>query len=791
MAAVRLPPVIARGGVASGGMSLNAVAGPYRSVRVLDFTQGLAGPTATMHLADFGADVVKVEGRGGDRLGDDPGYLCWNRNKRITNLDLGQLSDIDEVRRLVRVADVAVFDWPSSELERYGFDATSLLAGRPDLVHAWMPPYGAQGRWESLPGEASLLAAVSGVADFHRATEDLPVLPVVPILGYAHGALGAAAISAALVARRREGRGRPVVVSGLHAVAAMQAAVTVDAPGISAPAMSKVGVASLANYAPYRCADGLWFFLGALTEPFFVTTLEVIGLLAALVMPGVEGSFANVLRPEISAAVMRRMQERFAERDRSAWLEALDGAGVPVAPISGRQEWFDSETVSANDLRTEVEHDALGTVTLPNVALQLSRTPASVRHLPDGRFRVPSVECWPDFGSGSDLSPASQGEDRCLPLEGIRVIDAASFVAGTFGPSILAQYGASVIKVEPPSGDPYRAFSGSFAVINQAKRGIALDLTQPQDRSLLDGLISQSDVFAENLRPASRRRLGLNPDVTTARFPALVHCTIGAYGQGPLGDKPGFDPLLQARSGLMDAQGGSDEPAMSSMLVHDIAGGSLAAIGILAALYDREISGRGQHVNTSLAHASVMVQAGELTSFPGRAPALTGGRDWPGPSALRRLYRCRDGWICVWARTAGDENAAVQAIDSLRQLGPHPERPGGDPGDLLLSESVERVLDHFAVARVPAVEVLGRHDVFTDPWLAENHFFHSIPDPDVGAYYGIRAVTDWPGCHTLPPSRSFFIGQDSKEVLAEAGLEPYRAEGVAQSRSNLRSRDTF
>jgi len=735
------------------------MSGAYGGIRVLDCTEGIAGPTATMHLADFGADVLKVETPAGDRLRDEPGYLCWNRNKRLCRLDAGDYRDLSELRRLIAAADAVVFDWPAADLERLGLDATSLRAGRPELTYAWMPPYSQRGRWAHLPAEPALLAAVSGVADFHRATEDRPVLPVVPILAYAHGALGAAAVAAGLLARRRDGCGRSAVITGLHAVGAMQAAVTVDAPGISSPGVRKVGMAPLANYAPYRCSDGQWLFLGALTEGFFLTALDVIDLMEVMVMPGVEGSYANILRAEVSAAVLPRMQERFGERDRSSWLEALDKAGVPVAPVSSREEWFVSETVAANGLRLEIDHPSLGLVTLPGIPLELSATPATVRHLPDESSWAGSDAYWHDHPVTGDGGKAGDqaGDQQSLPLHGIRVLDASSFVAGTFGPSILAQYGASVVKLEPPAGDPYRAFSGSFAVINQAKSGLYLDVTTPEHRRTLDELIAATDVFVENLRPASRRRLGLGWDATQAVNPRLVHCSMGGYGRGPLGDKPGFDPLLQARSGLMHAQGGASGPAASSMLVHDIAGGSLAAVGILAALYHREVSGAGQHVGTSLAHASVMVQAGELTSFPGSPPPPAGGRDWPGPGAYRQLYRCADGWICLWAAGDAGEAATDRALESAGQ---------GLPGRLQ-AMPVSEALDRLTAAGVAAARVLSRFDVFTDPWLRENGMFHSIPDPQVGAYYGIRGYTDWAGTGAGRASRSFSIGQDTAEVLAD------------------------
>jgi crotonobetainyl-CoA:carnitine CoA-transferase CaiB-like acyl-CoA transferase len=242
---------------------------------------------ATMYLADFGADVVKIEPQAGDRLAADPGYLCWNRNKRFSSVDLEDYHELAELRRMLGVADVAVFDWPPSELDRLGFDATTLLSRHPSLIHLWLRPYSSGGRWSHLPEDPILLAAVSGVADYYRATEERPVAPVVPAVSYTQAGLAAAGVAAALVDRATNGHGRSLVVTGLHAVAAQHAAVTVDAPNIVRSGWQpKDGVALLPNYSPYQCGDGDWLFLGALTQPFFLSALEALGLVEVMVMPG-------------------------------------------------------------------------------------------------------------------------------------------------------------------------------------------------------------------------------------------------------------------------------------------------------------------------------------------------------------------------------------------------------------------------------------------------------------------------------------------------------------------------
>jgi crotonobetainyl-CoA:carnitine CoA-transferase CaiB-like acyl-CoA transferase len=750
----------------------------YGGVRILDCTQGLAGPTATMYLADLGADVVKVEPPGGDHLKGDPGYLCANRGKRLITLDMADHRERAELRRLMSAADCVVFDGELATLERLGLDAASLRHEHPALIHAWLPALAARGRWSHLPDDPLLLAAVSGISDYHRAMSDRPVSPVVPAIAYAHGALAAAGIAAALLERRRTGAGRSLVVSGLHAVAGMQAAVVVQADGLVSPGREpKHGLAVLPNYAPYQCADGRWLYLGALTQTFFLTALEVLGLLELMALPCVAGVFANVLKPDVAPALISRLQERFAERPMRDWEEALDKAGVPVAPVMTRDEWFASPTVAANAMRVRTDHPDLGPVDLPGVPVALSETPGTVGPLPHDRLS--RAKYWTDDSTeprstnGPGQEPAALAEpDRPLPLEGLRVVDAASFVAGTFGPSILAHYGASVTKLEPLEGDPYRLFSVSFAAINQAKRGVAVDLKHPDGKAVLVKMLQQADVFVENLRASSRPRLGLDWPDTSALNERLVHCSVGAFGAGPLADKPGFDPLVQARSGLMAAQGGADEPAMSSMLVHDIGTGAIAAVGILAALYHRESSGRGQHVTTSLANSSLMLQAAEFTTYPGRPAATVGYRDWPGPGPYHQLYHCSDAWIfLVGGGTDGDD--VRRALGLPAQSGTDPEK---ELSDAIGGLTVIEALDRLGALGIAAAKVLSRHHMFSDPWLEDNRFFHLITDSQLGVCRVVRTLADWPDTAHAPPARSFALGEDTIEVLAEHG---YGSDAIA------------
>jgi crotonobetainyl-CoA:carnitine CoA-transferase CaiB-like acyl-CoA transferase len=198
-----------------------------------------------------------------------------------------------------------------------------------------------------------------------------------------------------------------------------------------------------------------------------------------------------------------------------------------------------------------------------------------------------------------------------LPLKGIRVVEVAQNLAGPYCAEILAHLGADVIKVErPEGGDDTRGWGppfldgdgGSFHAVNLGKRSVAVDLKDPASLARLLRLIDGADVLVQNLRPGSMEELGLDGPTLMRRNPKLVYCSLGALGSvGPLKDRPGFEPMVQAFSGLMMMSGQPDGPPIRmGTQVLDHGTGMWAAIGVLAALVRRSATGRGGAVDTSL-----------------------------------------------------------------------------------------------------------------------------------------------------------------------------------------------
>lgn len=255
-------------------------------------------------------------------------------------------------------------------------------------------------------------------------------------------------------------------------------------------------------------------------------------------------------------------------------------------------------------------------------------------------------------------------------LSGLKVLDLGRIQAAPYCAAILGDLGADVIKIErPETGDDARSYQPKeayFACFNRNKRGLTLDLKRGRDIFLR--LASEADVLVENFRPGVMRRLGLDYETLSRENPGLIYCSISAFGQtGPYSGKAGFDPLIQAMTGMMSVTGFPDgTPVRSGIAVSDILGGLNAAVGILAALQYRDRTGRGQYIDISLADGAISamssINQGYLTD--GTLPQRQGNAYSTG--APGGVYQASDGVFMY----AGANDAAWRKL--CRLMG-HPE----------------------------------------------------------------------------------------------------------------------
>ena len=245
------------------------------------------------------------------------------------------------------------------------------------------------------------------------------------------------------------------------------------------------------------------------------------------------------------------------------------------------------------------------------------------------------------------------------PLTGIRVVDVTSSLAGPTCTQLLASLGADVVKIEPPGGDHARAWGppfvdgegAMFLASNAGKRSFAVDLSDPRGLEALLRLADRSDVLVQSLRPGAAAQHGFGPDTVRARNPRLVYCSIGAFGaRGPLRDQPGYDPLLQAAAGIMSVTGVDEMPPVRvGVSLIDFGTGVWAALGVVAALLERERTGDGRTIDVSLYETALSLLSYQLVGYlgTGEVPGREGSAF--AQIAPYQVFAARDGELMIVA----------------------------------------------------------------------------------------------------------------------------------------------
>ena len=387
---------------------------------------------------------------------------------------------------------------------------------------------------------------------------------------------------------------------------------------------------------------------------------------------------------------------------------------------------------------------------------------------------------------------AGDGPDFA-PLRGYRVIEMCSNIAGPYAGTILAQLGADVIKIEPPEGDDARAFASRindesivFHHFGAGKRSIVVDLKKPEGVAVALDLIARSDVVLESMRPGSAAKLGVGPEAVWARSPNALYYDINAYGTGPLGKQlPGYDPLIQAFSGIMEMTGHDDTPpTRCAPSVVDLGTGQWVAMGVLAALIEKSRGGHVRFVETALVDTAFSLVPYQATAakVTGQRPARAGSGN-PIASPYQ-CYRAKDGYLLVAAANERLWQALVRALDApalledVRFLGVESRSRYRKELEVELNAIFSRAdVSHWEAtlknSGVPAGRVLGLEESVVDEVTEERGTFI-----DSGGVPLVRlpwlfdqASLPW----RRPAPR---LGENTRDVLAEAGYDDDRVQSL-------------
>ena len=383
-----------------------------------------------------------------------------------------------------------------------------------------------------------------------------------------------------------------------------------------------------------------------------------------------------------------------------------------------------------------------------------------------------------------------------LALDGVRVIDLSRVIAGPWCGALLSDFGADVVKVEDTgAGDESRTWppykdgeAAAYLLFNRNKRAMTLDLKTPDGVEVVKALARGADVVIENFRTGTMEGFGLGYDTLAAENPRLIYCSVSAFGRtGPRKDSPGYEALMQAFSGIMSITGEpGGQPVRAGVSFLDLSTGILCALGVSAALLQRQATGLGQRVDGSLLETAV-----SLLAFHAEGYLLTGalpralGSGHPSLSPYRN-FKCRDGqWIFIaaandrfWGKLARAIGLEAMAVDPRFAKNQERVKNRTELEDILertiAQYDREPLLKRLEEADVPATPVNTVDQVMNDPQTAERGIVQRVRHAKLGEIpvvgTPLRFSRMSPGVRRAAPLR----GQHTDEILAEVGYSADR-----------------
>jgi formyl-CoA transferase len=387
-----------------------------------------------------------------------------------------------------------------------------------------------------------------------------------------------------------------------------------------------------------------------------------------------------------------------------------------------------------------------------------------------------------------DYTPHAKG-----PLNGVRVLDLSRLVAGNTLTQLLGDFGAEVIKVEPPAGDTLRAWNTKGVATNwkiyaRNKKSLGLELRKPEAKELLLELVATAAIFVESFRPGTLERMGLGPDRLLERNPKLVIVRISGWGQdGPYRSRPGFGTLVEGMSGFASMNGFPDrEPVLPPMYLADSVAGLYGAAAVLIALREVETgNGAGQVIDLPLLDPLFAVLGPQAANFrlTGKVKPRTGsGSTNSGP---RNAYRTSDGlWVCLSASTQKMAERLFRSIgradlvEDPRYLTnaervKHRDELDGIIGAFIAQRTQAENVTYFERAEVTIGPIYDISQIVEDPHVLERELIADYPDPDMGAvpmHHVVPRLSGTPGTLRTPAPA---LGEHNRSLLAELGVDAF------------------
>ena len=813
------------------------MAGPCTGLTVLDFSLGMPGAICTLVMADFGAEVIKVEPPGGDPFRFQPAWISWNRGKKGIVLDLNTAEGREQAIQLAGEADVVVESSRPGDMAAWGLAYGTLAQLYPRLVYCSITGFGQEGPLRRVKGYEGVVAAKAGrMLNLEgQPNREGPVYSAVYTGNWHASQAAVRGIIAALRVRDLCGQGQWVQTSIVQALASPHDN-NAGAGGLvnlqlsrrdpeRYPVRAPSRGFSTIGYIPVRTSDGTWLQHANQRVPHIQGHLKAIGLGHLLEderfekVPGISLENRELLRREIL--------EKQLEQTADEWMETyLEDGNIAAEPYRNSVQAMDHPAVVSNCAVVTINDPRVGPMRTLAPLVDFKDTPGEPSGpAPDVGQHTAEVlgrlQQQPQAASGG-LPEAASVDVPAHPLSGVTVLDLATIQAGPYGASLLADLGARVIKIDATDrrlDEGRRSTAQSIAEPRTyaGKEGIQVDLQTPEGREIVHKLIAKADVISHNFRLGVPERLGIDWETCRKINPRMIHVWMGTYGEnGEHAGRPGAHPIPGAIMGGAMRQMGRGMPPppeqvmdieetveatrwmMKSNWGPDQNTSPALATGIILGLRARDLTGEGQPVHITMLNANAWTNADEYYDYAKRPPIAMPDEEIHGLHALYRLYRSREGWVflgCLFqdewetfCRTVEREDLLDDSRFSTREARQaNDEALATEISGILAGRTAaewEELLINADIGCVRADEAMEGEFYADHPHAKANALSVEVEHPFVGKYLRYGGLVEFsltPGLYRT----SIQVGQHTKPLLREIGygdqeIEDLGTRGIVQ-----------
>ena len=784
-------------------------------LRIIDLTDRIAGPYCTKLLADFGAEVIKIEPPDGgdpgrsmqptfrDARGEEQSglFLYLNTNKRSIVLDLNKPHDRQTLKDLVAHSNALVESFMPGVMDSFGLGYQELRRHNPGLVMTSITGFGQKGPYRTYQATDIVAYALTGLMSITGACDREPLKHGLHQASFRAGQYAAAATLAGIFAAQRNGHGQHVDVSMMECMVTgfVMRPVRYSYYGEILGREPKSGTALTNHAQPIETSDGYVIpdLAPGTSWEEFAQVVEAPALLEPRFSAGASRQ-ANVELDEV-------LQQSIKNKRRYDLVHEAQEKRIPFSIVQSPSDLLHCPHLRERDYFIEVDQPGVGQVKMPGPPFHMSKTPHEVRRPAPGLGEhTPEVMAWLRSLGPTASNPTaadSQESMSALPLAGVRVLEPAAAYAAPHMGKLLAWLGAEVIKIEsmvrpcnlrgvgrgPAKGNPpgyqYWNYSGSHNDVNLGKKNITLDFRTPEGIAAFKELVSISDVVIENFTPRVMKGFGLGYDDLVKIRPDLIMASVTGYGHaGPYRNYATFGQGVEAMTGCDWATGYFGEgPRSCGMAYPDDLTAIHAFFAVLAALQYRARTGQGQWIDSSMYEAGNFVAEALMDYIlNGNLGERLGNRDRA--CVPQGCYRCRgdDQWVTLSVGNHEQWVALCNLIGKTR-MAHHPDFQTKEQRwerhaeiDRCIQEwtrSMDKVqaMHELQKAGIPAGAVMSNKEALINRHLRERSYYAWVThaDPELGKrlYPGLPFTFN--GRRLPNPTPTPKLGEDNWPVLTE------------------------